>query len=351
MRMLDVEAVSGQQANRQPARKAGPEESAGFHVSWYPLALSSEVESGAIIAKNVLGSRVIIYRDAAGRPIVQSSYCPHLGTDLSVGQVVDGQIRCAFHHWTFDRHGTCVNIAIGDKIPPGAKIFTYPSAEAWGLIWAFNGPTPLFDMPTVPDVDESDIVYETILRDVLPIEPWMIRANTLDFQHFRALHGFPATEPERVDFERYRVEFHLKLDKVGFEQHARITGTNTFSQRFHYGPHSKFFDFGKTFGGDDVFFLYTGTPVEDGKCTFFAMIGVRKPAATTPDSQEATQRKLKRLREFSDFLYEEDRRIFMTIRFHQGVLTAADRHLARFFKYANEYPRVQPIDATISSRT
>lgn len=331
----DVRAKKGVNATK----RAPP---AGVHVSWYPVALSREVEPGKVLAKDVFGTRVILYRDLTGKPIVQSAYCPHLGTDLSEGDVIDGQIRCPFHHWRFDAKGACSHIPTGDKIPPGARLSSYPTGEAWDLIWAFNAPTPLFELPTMPESAESELVYETVLRDILPIEPWMIRANTLDFQHFRSLHGFTATEPEKLEIEPFKLEFWLKLDAIGFEQHARITGTNTFSQRFHYGAHSKFFDFGKVFAGEDVFFLFTGTPLNDGCCTFFATVAVRKPRDDSPEAQETTRMKLQKLREFANFLYEADRRVFMSIRFRQGTLSASDRCLAQFFRYVNEYPRVMP---------
>src|SRR6185503_13970725 len=75
--------------------KRQDEDTAGFHQSWYPLALARELESGQVIGRDFLGTRVILYRDGTGKAVVQSAYCPHLGADLSVGEVVDGQIRCA----------------------------------------------------------------------------------------------------------------------------------------------------------------------------------------------------------------------------------------------------------------
>ena len=115
-------------------RRPQPDETTtGFHQSWFPLALADDVQAGQVIGRDFLGTRVILYRDATGRAVVQGAFCPHLGADLSVGQVVEGQIRCAYHHWRFDCAGTCVDIPAGDRIPPGARIPTYPSAEAWGL--------------------------------------------------------------------------------------------------------------------------------------------------------------------------------------------------------------------------
>ena len=85
-----------------------------------------------MIGRDFLGTRVILYRDGTGKAVVQGAYCPHLGADLSVGEVVDGQIRCAYHHWKFDCAGRCVDIPAGDKIPPGARISTYPAPRPGG---------------------------------------------------------------------------------------------------------------------------------------------------------------------------------------------------------------------------
>src|SRR5262245_13585453 len=112
---------------------------AGFHRCWYPVALSRDVTAGSVIGRDFLGSRIAAYRDAQGRPVVQSAWCPHLGADLSLGQIVDGHLRCPYHHWSFGADGACASIPTGDKIPPGARIFTYPAEEAWDIVWAFNG--------------------------------------------------------------------------------------------------------------------------------------------------------------------------------------------------------------------
>src|SRR5580765_86978 len=117
----------------ESAAKRQDEDTIGFHQSWFPLALASELQAGQVLGRDFLATRVILYRDAAGKAVVQGAYCPHLGADLSVGEVVGGQIRCAYHHWKFDGGGQCVDIPAGDRIPPGARVATYPSAEAWGL--------------------------------------------------------------------------------------------------------------------------------------------------------------------------------------------------------------------------
>ena len=126
---------------------------------------------------------------------MQSAWCPHLGADLSLGQCVDGNIRCAYHHWRFDAAGNCVHIPTGDKIPPGARIFSYPTGEAWGLIWAFNGETPFFAVPRIPGVEQGDLAFEARLRGIRQVPPWVSTSNGVDFQHLRTLHNLPTRYP------------------------------------------------------------------------------------------------------------------------------------------------------------
>src|SRR5262245_43744576 len=148
-------------------------ETEGYHQSWFPIALARDIEPGRATGREFLGTRAVVYRDAAGKAVVQGAYCPHLGADLSVGEVIEGQIRCAYHHWRFDCAGRCVDIPAGDRIPPAARIPTYPSAEGWGLIWVFNGDTPLFDVPRIPGADEADLICEAHFRGTRAVDPWV----------------------------------------------------------------------------------------------------------------------------------------------------------------------------------
>jgi phenylpropionate dioxygenase-like ring-hydroxylating dioxygenase large terminal subunit len=160
-----------------------------FHQCWYPVALAAEVNATRPLGLDFLGTRIVVYRDGAGTAVVQEAWCPHLGADLSLGQCVDGTIRCPYHHWRFAADGKCVDIPTGDKIPPGAKIFTFPTAESWGLVWAFNGATPLYDLPNIPGIDENELLYTTHVRALRTTPPWLSASNGVDFQHLRTLHN------------------------------------------------------------------------------------------------------------------------------------------------------------------
>jgi phenylpropionate dioxygenase-like ring-hydroxylating dioxygenase large terminal subunit len=296
---------------------------AGFHQSWYPVVLARDLGKDAVLGVDFLGTRVAVYRDPAGKPVVQSAWCPHLGADLSGGQIVDGQIRCAYHHWRFDRAGICVDIPTGDKIPPGAKIFSYPTTEAWGLVWAFNGEKPLFDVPRIPGIEEGELVVESHLRGIRQVPPWVSVSNGVDFQHLRSLHNLSTGTPETVDVRDYSIEYRIETER--YLQHGLITGTNTFAQHLRRG-------------GMDTYMLFTGAPINEHRARSFFVIGVQKTRDGAAERQVVGV-KLQTLRNFVEKLMAEDEPVLNTMRFRPGVMVASDRHLSRYFKYVTEFPK------------
>ena len=238
---------------------------AGFHRSWYPVCLARDLAAGKLIGRDFLGTRVVAYRDAAGKPVVQSAWCPHLGADLSVGQIVDGRLRCAYHHWSFDGTGVCAHIPSGDKIPSAARIFTYPSEEKWGLVWAFNGERADFPVPRIPDAEPDAIDLRALRarRAAVGHLGRRLKRRRLPAPAHPAWHteGVDARgTPDRGGRHRFRVEspYHL--------QAGRISGTNTFAQHLRMA-------------GQEMFMLFSGAPIEPGRSRGFFMVGVPKGQA------------------------------------------------------------------------
>ena len=252
--------------------------------------------------------------------MVQSAWCPHLGADLSVGQIADGKVRCAFHHWSFDEGGRCVHIPTGDKIPPGARIATYPSAEAFGLIWAFNGTTPLFAPPCIPDAEEAELVVQSFRLTVRANEAWVATSNGVDFQHLRALHGLPVETPPLLEEGPHGLEY--RIETPFYLQHGRITGTNCFSQHLRVN-------------GIDMFMLFCGSAIARARTMGYYAIGVKRGPAAVPQLEAA--------KAMVDHLLAEDAPVLNTIRFRKGVLVASDRHLGRFFRYVETFPTAPPL--------
>ena len=81
-----------------------------------------------------------------------------------------------------------------------------------------------------------------------------------------------------------------------------------------------------------MFMLFTGAPIEPGRTLGYFVAGVPKASAA----------KLGEVAAMMNRLNEEDAPILNTIRFRRGLLTSSDRHLARYFKYVDEFPTFLP---------
>jgi phenylpropionate dioxygenase-like ring-hydroxylating dioxygenase large terminal subunit len=308
-------------------------EEGNYYQTWYPIHLARELRAGQIVGKEFLGTRIILYLDPAGQPVVQSAYCPHVGADLACGELIEGQVRCAYHHWRFAADGKCADIPSGDKIPAGAKLYNYPAAEKWGLIWAFHGDQPTFDVPTIPEVEEEDFVGVTGERGERPIDHWLSTSNAFDFQHLRALHGLPQqAEPKQIDATPYSLEYG-RGGGGPFRHHGLVTGTNTFAHCVvsPQGEH---------------FMLVSSAALAVGKSLSFYVVGIRKSAAATMTARQLHER-LAELEASAIKLYTEDEPVLFSIRFRgpaEGNWIGADRHLAHYFRYLREFPRARPFD-------
>ena len=87
--------------------------------------------------------------------------------------------------------------------------------------------------------------------------------------------------------------------------------------------------------------LFSGAPIAHGQTRGFYAYGVRDDGT----GRDALAARLEALRAFVQRLLAEDAPVLDTIRFRPRLLVASDRHLARFFKYVREFPRVVPPEA------
>jgi nitrite reductase/ring-hydroxylating ferredoxin subunit len=301
-----------------------------FSQSWFPICLASEVSSGAVEGFDFLDGRVVVWRDSKGVAHVTSAYCPHMGASLEAGEVLGDTVRCAFHHWEYAADGRCVKTAIGDEPPVHACLFVFPTLERWGIVWAFNGETPLYDVPDFP-FESKDLLAKTlVLPDLMPVEPWVQCANTPDIQHIQTLHRitFDGQDPyDRVQWGPHSMEYSFEgfFDSgTAASWEVGIFGTSLYYQ-------SAWLD-GRWFG----FMVPMGLP-RAGWTRNFMVVAVQ------PTDDRAADE------EFIDFclltelgILGEDTGILTTMRFQPGTLTRSDRVLGKYFEYLRQYPRAHP---------
>ena len=318
---------------RRPRGKSVPNEGDDgvFTQSWYPICLSSAATTQFVRGFDFLDGRVIVFRDNDGQPHVMSAYCPHLGADLSIGDMVDGQVRCLYHHWRYGPDGRCSGMPSKDPIPGAARLFKFPVQEKYGVLWAYNGLEPHYELPDFPFPDE-DLVYRIkVFGEELPVDPWMLCANTPDMQHIRYLHGVEINgdNPHEVvewtdhsmmyDFEGTHITGDPIRNRIG------VVGTTLYYQSTDFA--------GKWFG----FVAPFGLP-KPGTSITYLVVCARKDMG----SPEEVDHFLDQVITMEQRVVLDDIVNMKTIHFQPGTLTRSDLTLSRFFDYMRAFPRAHP---------
>ncbi|HWT35117.1 MAG TPA: Rieske 2Fe-2S domain-containing protein, partial [Paraburkholderia sp.] len=121
--------------------------------AWYVAAWDAEV-TRALMSVTILGEPVVLYRREDGAPVALEDACPHRKLPLSMGRLIGDHVECGYHGLTFDCEGACVRAPGSPRIPPGAKVRSYPLAERYGLLWIWMGHAEEADPSTIVQIDE-----------------------------------------------------------------------------------------------------------------------------------------------------------------------------------------------------
>ncbi|MQA01841.1 MAG: Rieske 2Fe-2S domain-containing protein [Streptosporangiales bacterium] len=97
---------------------------------WHPVLFADELGT-APARVTLLDEAVVVVRMAAGVAAFRD-LCVHRGTALSLGKVVDDELVCPYHGWTYDAGGVCTRIPArhGDNIPRRARLVRHQAREA-----------------------------------------------------------------------------------------------------------------------------------------------------------------------------------------------------------------------------
>ena len=123
---------------------------------WLPILLSDQLPNPDCppLRIQVLGERLIAFRDSEGRPGLLGEACPHRGASLFFGRNEESGLRCVYHGWKYDVTGQCVDMP---SEPPEStfkeriRATAYPCADRGGVIWAYLGPPAL--QPALPELE------------------------------------------------------------------------------------------------------------------------------------------------------------------------------------------------------
>ena len=106
--------------------------------AWYVAALSPTV-GRTLQAVRMLGESIVLYRTQDHTPVALEDACPHRRLPLSLGRIKGDAVECGYHGLTFDCSGKCIDAATQTRIPPFARVRSYPTCDRYGLLWIWMG--------------------------------------------------------------------------------------------------------------------------------------------------------------------------------------------------------------------
>lgn len=131
-----------------------------FRQYWIPALLTEELPENDCppVRVELLGEKLIAFRDTKGRYGLIEEFCSHRRVSLWFGRNEDCGLRCAYHGWKFDVEGNCVDLpSDNDKedFKKSVKLTSYPLVKVGDVLWAYMGdpahrpPEPAWEFCTV----------------------------------------------------------------------------------------------------------------------------------------------------------------------------------------------------------
>jgi chlorophyllide a oxygenase len=195
-------AAAGSAASRGLASSLDLEP--GLRDHWFPVAFASKLAADTLLPFDLFDEPWVLFRGADGAAACVRDACAHRACPLSLGEVVGGQVACAYHGWRFDAGGEC-RVMPSTLFARGVRVAALAVAESDGLVWVFPGagPPPPPPAPGAAAPPAGYTVHSEIEMEV-PVEHGLLIENLLDLAHAPFTHtttfarGWPV--PELVQF-------------------------------------------------------------------------------------------------------------------------------------------------------
>ena len=176
---------------------------------WHPVAFSQDL-TDAPQQVTLFDTRLAVAR-LDGEARVFNDICRHRGSALSLGRIDGCFLRCAYHGWAYDKHGTVVDIPARPELNGKlvAQLPVYPTIEAAGLVWTcLSGETPIFPPAEFPELTDPE--YRIMRFEAYEWECSLARRleNYFDFSHFAHVHDGILGDRNKPEIADYDVKRH-----------------------------------------------------------------------------------------------------------------------------------------------
>jgi phenylpropionate dioxygenase-like ring-hydroxylating dioxygenase large terminal subunit len=103
---------------------------------WYIVAESSALTRHNVLSCQVLDEQLVCYRDSDNQAVVLRDRCLHRCGRLSAGTVNNGNLKCPYHGWVYDKQGKVIEIpSLGGKVSNQLQAIKYHTREQDGYIY------------------------------------------------------------------------------------------------------------------------------------------------------------------------------------------------------------------------
>lgn len=158
--------------------------------AWYVAAWDHEVTRQNMLRRVLLNEPVVFYRTEDGQPVALEDRCCHRHAPLSKGKLVGNAVECPYHGFTYDTTGACISIPGQTKIPPNAKVRSYPVVERYHWLWIWMGDPALADPDKIEDFHWMDHPEWRAKGERLDLNGnyVLLIENLLDLSHLSYIH-------------------------------------------------------------------------------------------------------------------------------------------------------------------
>lgn len=156
---------------------------------WWVAAGRAEV-GRQLLARQLLGDRIMLFRTEAGEPVALADRCPHRALPLSQGKLIGDVVQCGYHGFRFDAEGICVAVPSQRSVASPLRVRRYPLAERGLWTWIWMGDPARADESLIPDpgYDRPGYFDDFYACFAVDANYQLLHENLLDTGHVSFVH-------------------------------------------------------------------------------------------------------------------------------------------------------------------